>query len=97
MTHATPRPVDPMLCATGKGMQGHANAFLNTLVTHMWLVGLSVWSILTAPPTKHARGTSASTHALELVASMQSARCEATAQLAPASPTTSETRSLHVD
>ena len=97
MIHAIRLLADPTQFATGKGMLALVSAFLNILEIHTWRADQSVWSTRIAHPTKHARGTSVSTHALALAASMLSARCGATAQLAPASPTTSETRSLHVD
>ena len=59
--------VEAMLFVNQETGQEHADVCLNTSETHMWLVGQSVWFTRTAPPTKHARGTSASTHALELV------------------------------
>ena len=70
---ATPPLVDQMQDAKDREMQEPVNAFLNTLETHMWVVDPNVWFTQTAPPTKHAKGTSASTHALVLVVSMPSA------------------------
>jgi hypothetical protein len=97
LIHAIHLLADPMQFAIGREVLALANVFLNILEIHMWRADQSVLFTLTAHPTKHARGTSVSTHALALAASMPSARCEATAQLAPASRTILEIPSQHVD
>jgi hypothetical protein len=67
---ATPRHVDPMLCATTDSVLLPASVYLNTLETHMWPVGLNVLSTQTVPPTRPASGYTVLIHAPEFVVSM---------------------------
>ena len=73
MIPATLPLVEAMQYAKPETERVPADVFQNTLETPMWHAGLSVWSTLIAPPTKHARDTNALTLALEPAGSMQSA------------------------